>query len=212
MPDAPLPSLAWEVRLRADGCPLVAGVDEAGRGPLAGPVVAAAVILPVEFAHALLNDSKKLSPGKRERICAELQGDAGIAWSWAVASVEEIDRLNILKASHLAMERAVNGLPQKPDAVLIDGLEVHGFPHRQQALVKGDSISLSIAAASIIAKVERDRLMRELAESYPEYGFEKHKGYPTKEHLTLLQRHGPCPVHRQTFGPVAQLSLPFAEA
>ncbi len=207
-----MPDLVWETRLRAKGFSLVAGIDEAGRGPLAGPVVAAAVILPDLFTHGYLNDSKRLSPARRESLYGEILENEEIIWCSAHASPEEIDRLNILRATHLAMRRAVEGLAIQASAVLIDGLEVKGFPLPQQALVKGDSISLSIAAASIIAKVERDRLMLKMAEEYPDYGFERHKGYPTKHHLTQLDRHGPCPIHRQTFGPVAQLSLPFGEA
>ena len=188
-----------------------AGIDEAGRGPLAGPVVAAAAILPLSFRHSSLNDSKQLSEKKREAIYEELKADERIIWNSAAVDSRQIDKINILKATHAAMKCATEGLSTKPDAVLIDGLEVKGFPIHQKALVKGDSISLSIAAASVIAKVERDRLMLKFAEKYPEYGFEKHKGYGTKLHLEQLRRHGPCPIHRQSFRPVAQLSLPFDE-
>lgn len=206
-----MPDLAWEKSLQRDGYRLVAGIDEAGRGPLAGPVVAAAAILPVRYRHKTLNDSKQLSEKKREAIYEELIADNRITWCSAAVDSPEIDKINILKATHAAMRRAAEGLKTKPDAVLIDGLEVRGFPIHQKALVKGDSISLSIAAASVIAKVERDRLMLEYAEKYPEYGFEKHKGYGTKLHLEKLRHHGPCPIHRQSFRPVAQLSLPFDE-
>lgn len=206
-----MPDLAWEKRLQNDGYRLVAGIDEAGRGPLAGPVVAAAAILPLWYRHDTLNDSKQLSEKKRDAIYEELIADKRIIWCSAAADSQEIDKINILQATHAAMKRATEGLETKPNAVLIDGLEVKGFPIHQKALVKGDSISLSIAAASVIAKVERDRLMLEYAEKYPEYGFEKHKGYGTKLHLEKLRRHGPCPIHRQSFRPVAQLSLPFDE-
>ncbi len=204
-----MPDLAWENQLRKNGFSLVAGIDEAGRGPLAGPVSAAAVILPADFTHSYLTDSKQLSEKKREAIYEELTNHAGIQWASALISPPEIDRLNILRATHAAMLQAAQKLAPKPDAVLIDGLKVKGFPFHQQPLVKGDSISLSIAAASIIAKVERDRLMLDFAKKYPEYGFEKHKGYGTKYHLAQLNRHGPCPIHRRSFRPVAQLSLPF---
>ncbi len=207
-----MPDLVWEADLRHQGYALVAGIDEAGRGPLAGPVTAAAAILPVDFTHPVLNDSKKLSAKTRERLYLEITSNSQITWCSAQATVEEIDALNILHATHLAMQRAVEGLSTAPNAVLIDGLPVKGFPLHQKALVKGDSLSLSIAAASIIAKVERDRQMQELALKYPECGFEKHKGYGTKYHLSQLNRHGPCPIHRQTFRPVTQLSLPFGDA
>lgn len=198
--------------MRDEGFTIVAGIDEAGRGPLAGPVSAAAVILPNDFEHQLLNDSKQLSESKREALYEELTANPAIVWSSAQCSPKEIDQINVLRATHLAMQRAAEGLPTPPDAVLIDGLPFPGFPIRQNALVKGDSLSFSIAAASIIAKVERDRLMIEYAKEFPEYGFEKHKGYGTKFHLTQLERHGPCPIHRHSFRPVAQLSLPFDEA
>jgi len=206
-----MPDLVWETELRQQGYALIAGIDEAGRGPLAGPVVAAAAILPADFAHPVLNDSKKLSAKVRDTLYEEITSNSAITWCSAQASVEEIDSLNILHATHLAMQRATEGLKAAPDAVLIDGLPVKGFPTHQKALVKGDSLSLSIAAASIIAKVERDRQMQEWALEYPEYGFEKHKGYGTKYHLSQLDRHGPCPIHRQTFRPVTQLSLPFRD-
>ncbi|MFT4640607.1 MAG: ribonuclease HII [Verrucomicrobiales bacterium] len=193
------------------GCDLVAGVDEAGRGPLAGPVLTAAVILPRAFSHAVLTDSKKLSPKKRDALYEELTNSTDIVWASDRAEPKEIDRINILKATHVSMARAVAKLPDVPDMVLIDGLAVKGFPYSQQAVVKGDSLSLSIAAASIIAKVERDRYMCEMAEKYPEYGFEKHKGYPTKFHVAQLQKLGPCLIHRMSFGPVAQQMFDFDE-
>ena len=204
-----MPTLEIESRCRAAGHAQVAGVDEAGRGPLAGPVMAAAVILPADFMHAVLNDSKQLSPKQREQIYAELKADARLHISSASASVEEIERLNILRASHLAMERAVRGLPREPDICIIDGLPVPRFPWRHEGIVKGDGLSLSIAAASIIAKVERDQFMLAANAEYPQYGFDAHKGYGTPLHLARLHIYGPCPLHRRTFRPVAQLTLAF---
>ncbi len=202
-----MPNLEHESRLRAAGHRSVAGIDEAGRGPLAGPVMAAAVILPDEFEHGELNDSKQLTERRREAIYAELRADGRLAISWAMASVEEIDRLNILRASHLAMERAARGLPRPPDICLIDGLPVPRFPHQHEGVVKGDALSLSIAAASVIAKVERDRFMLAADAQWPQYGFASHKGYGTPFHLARLKEHGPCPLHRRSFEPVAQLTL-----
>ena len=201
-----------ERALRARGFLLVAGIDEAGRGPLAGPVVAAAVILPDDFALDGLNDSKKVSAAKREKLYAILTATAEIVWAVAEATVEEIDRLNILRATYLAMARAVEALPRKPDHALVDGLPVRGLPVEHTALVEGDSLSLSIAAASIVAKVTRDRLMVELDARHPQYGFARHKGYGVREHLEALRNHGPCPAHRRTFQPVAQTQLPFQTA
>ena len=200
-------SLSLEKELWASGHACVAGVDEAGRGPLAGPVTTAAVILPRDFEHAVLTDSKKLTPKVRERLYEELTGNEQILWASDQADEREIDRINILKATHASMARSVAKLSEEPNMVLIDGLEVPGFPFPQKGVVKGDSLSLSIAAASIIAKVERDRLMLKMSKTYPGYGFEQHKGYPTKMHLERLQELGPCPIHRQSFGPVSQLTL-----
>ena len=217
MPDAALasqparPHLLYETQLRASGAArLIAGVDEAGRGPLAGPVVAAAVILPETFSHPVLNDSKKLSPGKRSVIYDELTSDPSIRWAFATVEAEEVDRLNILCATHLAMRRAVLALSVQPDHALIDGRAVRDFPIPHTPIVRGDGISLSIAAASVIAKVTRDRLMDTLDSRYPAYGFARHKGYATGHHLAILARDGPCPVHRFTFRPVAQPLLAFA--
>jgi ribonuclease HII len=204
--------LSIEAELRRGGAQVIAGVDEAGRGPLAGPVVAAAVILPADYAHKGLNDSKKLSAARRDVIYEELVRREDVTWCAGEASVEEIERLNILRATHLAMERAVRGLGRAPDMNIIDGLEVRGFPFPQKAVVKGDSKSLSVAAASVLAKVGRDRLMVEYDRQYPQYGFRKHKGYGTREHLENLRRHGPCPIHRQSFRPVAELTLPSEQA
>lgn len=199
----------YESDLRAAGYPVVAGVDEVGRGPLAGPVCAAAAILPEDFDHVLLNDSKKLNGEQRESIYEELAQNEGVLWCCVMVDVEEIDRINILQATWLAMKRAVHGLPTRADAALVDGRPVMDFPIYHQALVGGDGLSFSIAAASVIAKVTRDRLMCELAEQHPEYGFNDHKGYGTPRHLEALRRHGPCPIHRRSFAPVAAQALLF---
>jgi len=172
-------------------------------------VVASAVILPAGFEHATLNDSKQLTELQRERIYAELLEAAGIEWAVSVVEPDEIDRLNILRASHEAMRRAFLALPRPPQHALIDGLPVRPFPAEHTALVKGDSRSLSIAAASVIAKVTRDRLMLEADVQYPQYGFARHKGYATAFHLEKLTLHGPCPLHRRSFSPVAQREFQF---
>ena len=202
-----MPSLEHELELRKQGYQIIAGVDEVGRGPLAGPVCAAAAILPHDFHHAVLNDSKKLSERQREAIYEELTNDSRVVWCCKFVEVEEIDRINILQASRMAMRLAVKGLKVKADAALIDGLPVPKFPVHQLSLIKGDSLSFSIAAASVIAKVKRDRLMHKLAKQYPHYGFEKHKGYGTPMHLEALRVHGPTPIHRRSFAPVSQLTL-----
>jgi ribonuclease HII len=202
-----MPTLDHENTLRAAGFRIVAGIDEAGRGPLAGPVCVAAVVLPQDFSHPVLNDSKQLSEVKRERLYEEITADARIRWHCVSVEPAEIDRINILQATWEGMRRAALALQPVPDAVLIDGKPVKKYPLHQVALVKGDSLSYSIAAASIIAKVTRDRLMVAMARRHPEYGFEIHKGYPTPAHLAALRLHGPCPEHRRSFGPVAQLEL-----
>jgi len=202
--------LRHERKLRASGCVLIAGIDEAGRGPLAGPVVAAAVILPERFRHNTLDDSKKLSAERREAIFVELTAQAEICWAAAVVETEEIDRINILRATHQAMRRAVAALARVPDHVLIDGLPVRPFPVQQTALVGGDALSFSIAAASVIAKVTRDRIMVEMDQRHPGYEFAQHKGYGTELHLARLKQHGPCPIHRRSFLPVQQAEFRFA--
>jgi ribonuclease HII len=202
-------NLDHEEMLRASGFCTIAGVDEAGRGPLAGPVVAAAVILPRDFSHPRLNDSKKLSEKVRATLFDELSATAGLASAVVEVGPKEIDNLNILRATHEAMRRAVAKLLPEPDHVLIDGLPVRPFAKPQTALVGGDGLSLSIAAASIFAKVTRDRLMLALDAQYPQYAFAKHKGYGTALHLARLQEHGPCPAHRLSFAPVRQLVLPL---
>jgi ribonuclease HII len=202
-----MPTLDHENQLRCEGFRVIAGVDEAGRGPLAGPVTVAAVVLPKGFTHEVLNDSKQLTEKKRERLYEEITGDPNIRWHCCVIEPEEIDRINILQATWEGMRRSALALDPRPDAVLIDGKPVKKYPLHQVALVKGDSLSFSIAAASVIAKVTRDRIMLRLAEAFPQYGFEIHKGYPTPKHLAALKQHGPCPQHRRSFGPVAQLEL-----
>ncbi|MEM9016265.1 MAG: ribonuclease HII [Verrucomicrobiota bacterium] len=205
-----MPDLTHEANLWKEGYGIVAGIDEAGRGPLAGPVSAAAVILPERYQNAVLNDSKQLTENVRERLYAEITGDTDICWSSAMVEPVEIDKINILRATWKAMRLAFESMEQQPDIALIDGKPIKDFPAPHRALVKGDSLSLSIAAASIIAKVERDRLMVEYAERYPEYGFERHKGYGTAQHRKALQKHGPCPIHRLSFAPVAQSELDFS--
>jgi ribonuclease HII len=199
--------LELEQHYWAQGLTAVIGVDEAGRGPLAGSVVAAAALLPQDFTHSRLTDSKKLNHAHREDLYAELQANTQVRLAWAEASVAEIDSLNILKATHLAMRRAVEKLGFTAQMVLIDGLPVPHFPHPQHAVVKGDAHCLSIAAASIVAKVERDRLMLAADAQYPAYGFAQHKGYGTAAHLAALAKYGPCPLHRLSFAPVAQAEL-----
>jgi len=200
-------SLFHERCLSAQGLSPVVGIDEAGRGPLGGPVVVGAVILPPNFVLAGLNDSKKLTAKARERLYAEITENPEIRWTSIAISPQEIDRLNILGATHSGMRAVVEQISPRPAHALIDGLPVRNFPCPQTALVGGDGISLSIAAASIIAKVERDRIMLEIDRLYPEYGFAKHKGYPTREHFAKLRAHGPCPIHRRSFAPVAQAEL-----
>lgn len=183
---------------------LVAGVDEAGRGPLAGPVVAAAVILDVQNPIKGLTDSKKLTPLRREAFFDEIRAKA-LCCSIATASVEEIDQLNILQATLLAMRRAVEGLRLTPFRVLVDGNRLPVLRIQAEAIVKGDALVPAISAASILAKVHRDRLCADMDQRYPHYGFGKHKGYGTAEHLAALQAHGACEQHRKTFRPVTNV-------
>ncbi len=188
----------------AEGFERVAGVDEAGVAPLAGPVVAAACILPRDYRPAGVDDSKKLTAKRREALEVEIKLNA-IAWAIGLAEVEEIDSINILQGRMLAMRRAVLELKTKPDFLLIDGDRLPKLELPREAIVGGDAKSLSIAAASILAKTHRDRMMVALAESYPGYGFEKHKGYPTPLHFEALERLGPSPIHRRSFAPVREL-------
>lgn len=194
----------YENDLRAGGHHPVAGVDEAGRGPLAGPVVAAAVILPERAALPGLNDSKKLTPRKRELLARQIKEQA-LAWAVGLATVEEINRDNIHQASLAAMRRAVAALNVEPAYILVDGFRITQLNVPQLPLAGGDGLSASIAAASILAKVERDRMMDAYHEAYPEYGFHRHKGYGTAEHLKALAGLGPCPLHRAGFRPVKEL-------
>jgi len=191
----------YEIALDLSPYQLIAGVDEAGRGPLVGVVVAAAVILDPSRPIQGLGDSKKLSEKRREQLFPEIISQS-LSWAIASASPAEIDQLNILQASLLAMKRAVEALSLQPDIALVDGNQRPRLACRVEAIVKGDSKVAAISAASILAKVERDRLMRALHELYPLYGFDQHKGYPTASHLALLRQHGPCPEHRRSFGPV----------
>lgn len=194
---------------RLTGGAVVAGVDEAGRGPLAGPVVAAAVILEPGGRWDGLDDSKKVPPEERGQLYARVMNEAR-AFSWAVVGPRRIDHANIRIASLDAMRRAVLRLRTAPELVLVDGREeVPGLRCTQQAIIDGDARMLSIAAASILAKVVRDRIMERLDRVWPEYGFARHKGYSTPEHLEVLRRLGPCPLHRYTFTPVALLELPL---
>ncbi len=194
----------YENRLRAIGVARIAGIDEAGRGALAGPVVAAAVILPEKFRNDNLQDSKQLNPELREKVYEKLVNRQDIIWAIGVVDHLEIDQINILRATHKAMRAAVEALLGPPEHVLIDGLPVSPFPFPQTAVIDGDCISKSIAAASIIAKVTRDRMMRDFCAMFPEYCFSQHKGYSTELHLLKLHQLGPCPIHRRSFEPVAQ--------
>lgn len=190
--------LLYENQAISKGYDIVCGVDEAGRGPLAGPVYAAAVILPKGKIIEGVNDSKKLSEKKRDALFDKIKDEA-LAYSIGVATPREIDEINILQATFLAMKRAVDGLKIQPQYALIDGNKTPNLEIDMEAVVKGDAKSASIAAASILAKVSRDRYMLEIAEKYPEYQFEKHKGYPTKLHYEMLDKFGPSEIHRQTF-------------
>ena len=189
---------AYEREAFADGVKLVCGVDEAGRGPLAGPVCAAAVILPPELAIPGLNDSKKLTDKKRRELYDVITAEA-VSYGIAFASEKEIDEINILQATFLAMARAMEKLTPQPELALIDGNRAKDFGLPVRTIVKGDSLSASIAAASILAKVTRDRLMEQYDEAYPQYGFAIHNGYGTKRHYEALREFGPSPIHRMTF-------------
>ena len=193
-----MPTFEYEQKHYDEGYKAICGVDEAGRGPLCGPVVASAVILPLGLEIEGLNDSKKLSEKKREALF-DVICEKAIAYAIAEASPAEIDEINILNASMLAMKRAIEALEIPADFALIDGNCSRGFNIPTETVVKGDAKSCSIAAASILAKVTRDRLLLEYAKEYPEYGFEKHKGYGTKVHIEALKEFGPCEIHRKTF-------------
>lgn len=197
---------AFERAARKRGHRIIAGIDESGRGPLAGPVVAAAVILPFECDTQGINDSKQLSHKQREAAFARI---LTLALDLGVGIVEEgeIDRINILQATYRAMRGAVCGLSVRPEFFLVDGYPIRDFEHPQEGIIDGDCKSASIAAASIVAKVARDRIMRLYDGIFPQYGFARHKGYPTEEHLRMLAIHGACEIHRRSFRPVAQLIL-----
>ena len=190
----------WEIEdgYFSQGIQIICGVDEAGRGPLAGPVCASAVILPEHLEIPGLNDSKKLTDKRRRELFPVIQEQA-IAWGIGFASEQEIDEINILQATFLAMQRAIDQLSVKPELALIDGNREKEFSVPVKTVIKGDSLSASIAAASVLAKVARDDVMLSLAQEYPEYGFEIHKGYGTKAHYAAITQHGPCAIHRRTF-------------
>jgi ribonuclease HII len=200
-------SFGHERALQKRGICVIAGIDEAGRGPLAGPVVAAAVVFLELRRFNGLNDSKKLNPEIRVELFERITCASHICWAVSIQDVATIDSLNILRATHKAMREALHGLTSHPDHVLIDGLPVRDFPSPHTAIIGGDGASLSIAAASVIAKVTRDRIMDEMDALYPQYGFCRNKGYATPEHLTALREHGPCAFHRFSFSPVAQPEL-----
>ena len=202
-----MPDFVHEKLSHSRGYRSVAGVDEAGRGPLAGPVVAAAVILPFSYSCSYLDDSKKLTKRRREQIHAELTTDPRVHWAVGIVEADVIDEINILRATHQAMAVALELLPVQADFAWVDGLPVKGLCVPHEALVKGDSRSLSIAAASVIAKVTRDRIMGKISEEHPEYGFAQHQGYGTRKHLEALRKYGPCRYHRRSFQPVSQLAL-----
>ena len=193
----------YEIKAGKKGYRLIAGVDEAGRGPLAGPVVAAAVVLPADAILQGLGDSKKLSPTRREELFPKIQTQA-VVYGVAVVNPEVIDKINILQAALLAMQQAVEQLQPVPDLLLIDGNQKTASSIEQWAIVKGDSKSLSIAAASVLAKVTRDHIMQDYHQLYPQYEFARHKGYGTKLHRDLIAEHGPCPIHRSTFKGVTE--------
>jgi ribonuclease HII len=210
MAKPPRCSFALEKAARSNGALRIAGLDEVGRGPLFGPVVAAAVILPESCRFRGLTDSKLLTENQRNELEPQIRLKA-IAWAIAVVDAETIDRINIRQASLLAMRQAVEQLTLSPDFLLIDGRDSIDWPCPQQSVIHGDSTSLSIAAASVIAKVYRDRLLVELDSQFPGYGLARHKGYGSREHLAALARLGPTPLHRKTFHPVAQTALQFTE-
>ncbi len=195
-PEQPLPQLDHNLR--------IAGVDEAGRGPLAGPVVAAAVILPAEYDLPGLNDSKKLDESQREALFEPICQQA-IAWAIAEVDAQQIDQLNIFQATLQAMYQALSQLETQADAIWVDGRHCPPWPGLRVAVIQGDARVPAISAASILAKVHRDRVLQQLDAQYPHYGFARHKGYPTREHLHALKTHGPCPAHRQSYRPVKRL-------
>lgn len=198
----------YEALCHANGWMNVAGVDEVGRGPLAGPVVTAAVIFPPGYSNTDIKDSKKLTEAKRVMLVDVIKENA-LCWHVDIGPVYEIDRINILQATWASMRRSISGLAIYPDAVLVDGTPVPGLHDRCTSIVKGDDKSVTIAAASILAKVIRDSIMVEAHKEYPVYGFDRHKGYPSPDHLAALRENGPCPLHRRSYAPVAQAALDF---
>lgn len=198
----------YEALCHANGWMNVAGVDEVGRGPLAGPVVTAAVIFPPGYSNTDIKDSKKLTEAKRAMLVDVIKENA-LCWHVDIGPVYEIDRINILQATWASMRRSISGLAIYPDAVLVDGTPVPGLHDRCTSIVKGDDKSVTIAAASILAKVIRDSIMVEAHKEYPVYGFDRHKGYPSPDHLAALRENGPCPLHRRSYAPVAQAALDF---
>ncbi|HEX9154309.1 MAG TPA: ribonuclease HII [Nitrospira sp.] len=203
------PTDEFELEARRCGYRRIAGLDEAGRGPLAGPVVAAAVVLPSRCQLIGCDDSKQLSESERERLY-QIITERAVGIGIGSATEQEIDRLNILEATRLAMHRAVAALSSQPDCLLIDAVALPGCAIPTRSIIKGDALSISVAAASIVAKVTRDRLMAEYHRLYPHYNFLSHKGYGTDEHLQQLAAHGPCPIHRKTFAPVAEVIAHFS--
>lgn len=208
------PNLDWEKRLRLQGYELIAGIDEAGRGALAGPVVAAAVILPSSSYPSwlkLVRDSKEISPKKRETLFHFIREEA-VSVGVGIVSAQIIDAANILKATQLAMKQAVEKLPRQPHFLIIDRLTLPHCPIPQEGITRGDKLCLSIACASIVAKVTRDHIMEELDEIHPDYGFAKHKGYGTRRHVSCLQQLGPSPSHRLSFAPVKTIAVSYVSS
>lgn len=197
-----------EQRLKEEGFRNIAGVDEVGRGPLAGPVVAASCILLNNALFESLNDSKQLTPEQRDILYEKMSQSKLVLYGIGLVDVKTIDKINILQATFLAMQKAVKALPIRPDYLLIDGNQLPQFDIPTETLIGGDARSVSIAAASVIAKVTRDRIMQELDAKYPQYGFKQHKGYATEQHMNAIYEHGPCPIHRKSFDPVRSILNP----
>lgn len=197
-----------EKRLKGEGFSRIAGVDEAGRGPLAGPVVAAACIIPDGGFFESLNDSKLLTPDQRNTLFEQITTCPNLIFGIGIVDIQTIDRINILQATFVAMKKAVEALSIQPDYILVDGNQLPMFDIPSESLVRGDSLSISIAAASIIAKVTRDRIMEEMDGKWPEYGFKQHKGYATEQHLEAIMKFGPCSIHRKSFDPVRSILNP----
>ena len=195
----------YEKKIREKGFEYVAGIDEVGRGPLAGPVVAAACILPANFSLKYINDSKKLTPKMREKLFFQLLSNKEIYYGYGVIDAETIDEVNILEATFLAMKQAIFNLPKAPDYILFDGNQMPDIKIPKEGIIKGDSLSISIAAASIIAKHLRDKIMEGYHEKFPKYYFHEHKGYGTKKHMAAINQHGPCKIHRRSFEPIKSL-------